>query len=154
MKKIKIQIFNIWNYVISTIYFFTFGILSKRFIGFCLIGTSGVIVQLMVSYLFINKIGLNFNESIVFSVLIAAIWNYFINNTFTFRNNRLRGYAMFKGLIKYLLIISIPSFANILISTSFYKLIFNNIFWAQISGITVAVIWNFLFSSRLVWKSF
>ena len=154
MKKIRKKVFYIWEFIISILHFISFGILSKSFISFCLIGSSGVIVQLTITYVLVKKIGFDFNFSIPFSVLVAAISNYIFNNIFTFRKNRLAGLAMVKGLIKFLLIISIPSLVNILISTYFYKLISNNILWAQISGITIAVIWNFLISSRFVWKSF
>ena len=154
MKKIKKKVFYIWESIISILHFTSFGILSKNFISFCLIGSSGVIVQLTVTYVLVKKIGFDFNYSIPFSVLVAAISNYVFNNIFTFRKNRLKGFSMVKGLIKFLLIISIPSLANILISTYFYELISNNIFWAQIFGITIAVIWNFLISSRFIWKNF
>ena len=58
-----------------------------------------------------------------------------------------------RGLLKFLLVTSLPAIANIGLATSFYNLIQANTLWAQLAGIVVVYIWNYAASSRFVWNS-
>ena len=96
---------------------------------------------------------LTFESVLPISVLAAASSNYLINNALTFRSQRLRGFSIFKGLLKFLLVASLPVIANIGLATAFYNSISRNTIWAQIAGIFVVFIWNYVASSRFVWNT-
>ena len=87
------------------------------------------------------------------AVIFAATSNYLINNALTFRSQRLLGYNLFKGLAKFLLVSSLPVMANIGLATAFYNSVYENTILAQISGICVVFIWNYVASSRFVWNT-
>ena len=68
-------------------------------------------------------ISLEFYNALPIAVLCAATSNFLINNQVTFRYNRLRGLRLLIGLLKFLVVASLPVIANIGITTAFYKYI-------------------------------
>ena len=96
---------------------------------------------------------LDFEESIYISVYFAATSNYLINNSLTFRSNRLNGFNLLRGLAKFMIVISLPLFANIGLATIFYNSINDNPVLAQIAGIIVVFVWHYAASSRFVWNT-
>ena len=75
-----------------------------------------------------------------------------INTLLTFRINRLKGINLFIGILKFLLVSSIPLLANVGLASSFYQYITPNKFLSQMAGIIVVFIWNYAASSKFVWK--
>ena len=122
-------------------------------ISFALVGASGVLVQMSISHLLRALALFPFAESVFPAALVAATSNYLINNALTFRFQRQRGLALFKGLVRFLLVASLPVLANVGIATTFYNRIVPNPFWAQLAGIFVVFIWNYAASSRFVWNT-
>ena len=96
---------------------------------------------------------INFEAALPFSVMVAATSNYLINNSLTFRAHRLDGFFLIKGLLKFLLVASLPVVANIGFATAFYNSIAKDTVLAQIAGIFVVFIWNYVASSRFVWNT-
>ena len=88
------------------------------------------------------------------SSIDSYISNYLINNALTFRAQRLKGISLIKGLLKFLLVASLPVIANIGLATAFYNSVYKNTLLAQISGICVVFIWNYVASSRFVWNTY
>ena len=97
-------------------------------------------------------LGFSFQNVLPIAVVLAATSNYLVYNWLTFRVNRLRNKALFVGLLKFLLVSSLPIIANVGLASSFYKLISPNTFFSQLAGIIVVFIWNYAASSKLVWK--
>ncbi len=149
----KLDLSIIWDFIISLIHTLTFRLLPRRAISFGLVGLSGVIVQLLSTNIMMYFFLFSFERALPAAVLIAATSNYLINNALTFRSQRLFGYYLVKGLAKFLLVSSLPVIANIGLATAFYNSIYENTLLAQISGICVVFIWNYVASSRFVWNT-
>ena len=98
-------------------------------------------------------VGIPFENALPFAVIISATSNYLVNNTFTFRTNRLRNKALIIGLFKFLIVSSLPIFANVGLATTFFNYISPNTLLSQLAGIIVVYIWNYAASSRLVWNA-
>ena len=128
-------------------------LLPKTVISFGMVGLSGIFVQLVSTEIQIYLFDIEFTRALPFSVLIAATSNYLINNVLTFRSNRLQNYKLIKGLIKFLIVVSLPVIGNIFLAVSFYKAFKLNTFWSQICGIVVIFIWNYIASTKFVWKN-
>ena len=94
-----------------------------------------------------------FIKILPFAVITAASSNFLINNLLTFRNKRLKGRALIIGLLKFLLVSSLPVFANVGLASSFYFYIFSNTLISQLAGIIIVFIWNYAASSKLVWNN-
>ena len=149
----KLDFAIVWDFGVSILHTFAFRIIPRRMISFALVGASGVLVQMSISHLLRALALFPFAESVFPAALVAATSNYLINNALTFRFQRQRGLGLIKGLVRFLLVASLPVLANVGIATTFYNRIVPNPFWAQLAGIFVVFIWNYAASSRFVWNT-
>ena len=148
----KLDIAIIWDFLISIIHNLTLRLLPRRAISFGLVGISGVFVQLFVTSFLVEIFFIDFYNALPFAVILAATSNFLINNQLTFRSDRLKNSALLIGLLKFLIVASLPVIANVGITTAFYKYISADTFIAQIAGIGIVYAWNYLASSSFVWK--
>ena len=148
--KLDLAIF--WDFLISILHSLSFRLLPRRAISFGLVGLSGVAVQLLVTQLLmLARFG--FSQALPFAVVVAASSNYLINNALTFRFQRLQGLALVRGLLKFLLVASLPVLANVGLASAFYSFVARDTLWAQLAGILVVFVWNYAASSRFVWNT-
>ena len=151
--KSKFDLSIFWDFLISFIHTFTFRLLPRRSISFALVGATGVILQLSITQILMKNFAMSFESVLPISVLMAATSNYLINNTLTFRAQRLSGVNLLKGLLRFLIVASLPVIANVGLATAFYNTVVENTIWAQMAGIFVVFIWNYVASSRFVWNT-
>jgi dolichol-phosphate mannosyltransferase len=126
------------------------GLVPLYFVGFCLVGAFGVLVQLAVSFA-CSRAGLDFAASEVAGTLVAMVANFQLNNTLTYRDRQLRGAALWRGLILFVLVCGLGAFANIGIGRALYA---DHSGWslATIAGAAVGAVWNYAVSATLVWR--
>ena len=148
--KLDLAIF--WDFLISILHSLSFRLLPRRAISFGLVGLSGVAVQLLVTQLLMLGT-LGFEQALPFAVVASATSNYLINNALTFRFQRLKGKALLRGLLKFLLVASLPVLANVGLASAFYSFVARDTLLAQLSGILVVFVWNYAASSRFVWNT-
>ena len=149
----KLDIAVIWDFNISVIHSLLRRLVPRKAISFGLVGLTGVFVQLFVLYFLMWITNYTFINVLPFAVITAASSNFLINNLLTFRNKRLKGRALMIGLLKFLLVSSLPVFANVGLASSFYFYIFSNTLISQLAGIIIVFIWNYAASSKLVWNN-
>lgn len=149
--KLDLAIF--WDFLISILHSLSFRVLPRRAISFGLVGLSGVLVQLLVCQLLMSAAGLSFERALPVAVVTSATSNYLINNALTFRFQRLKGALLLRGLLKFLLVSSLPVLANVGLASAFYDLVSRDTLWAQLAGILVVFVWNYAASSRFVWNT-
>ena len=149
----KLDVAILWDFLISLLHSLSFRILPRRAISFAIVGFTGVFVQLSTTVILTDLFKVNFLNALPFSVIIAATSNYIINNALTFRANRLKDWMLVKGLLKFLLVSSLPILANVGLASSVYNILDLNTFWSQIAGVLLVFIWNYVASSRFVWNT-
>lgn len=149
--KLDLAIF--WDFLISALHTLILRAIPRRAISFGIVGASGFFVQLATTFTLMRLAGLPFQVALPTAVVIAASSNYLINNSLTFRSNRLKNAALAKGLFKFLIVSSLPVIANVGIATTFYTHISSNIALAQFVGVIVAFTWNYVASSKFVWNT-
>jgi dolichol-phosphate mannosyltransferase len=96
-------------------------------------------------------LGLSFTPATAIAIVAAMTWNYLLNNTITYRDQRLKGAAFLRGLASFYAIGAIGAIANIGVS----QILFNEGKSWLIGGISAAVIgvvWNFTMSSFFTWR--
>ena len=150
--KSKLDVAIVWDFLVSLVHTSLQRTIPRKAISFGFVGATGIIIQLFVVYFSIWFIGIEFQRALPFAVVIAASTNYLINNSLTFRSNRLRNKALIIGLIKFLIVSSLPIFANVGLATTFFNYISPNTLLSQLAGIIVVFIWNYAASSKLVWN--
>ncbi|MFM7315001.1 MAG: GtrA family protein, partial [Cyanobium sp.] len=159
----KLNLAVIWDLGVSILHTLLWRSVPRRAISFALVGASGVVVQLAVTSLLMVALGWvgghplsereRFEIALPFAGLTAATSNYLINNALTFRFQRQSGRALVRGLLRFLIVASLPVLANVGVASAFYRLVDRDTFWAQLAGIVVVFVWNYAASSRFVWNS-
>lgn len=142
----------IWKLLISVIYKLLGKTISKRVISYVFVGFSGVGVQTSITYILLSLTNYSFRTILPISVFIATCSNFTINNVLTFSSKKLVGVRFLFGLIKFLLISSLPMMINIFVARFLYIQLLKSSFLAQLCGIFVSFIWNYLLSSKLIWE--
>ncbi len=127
------------------------GKISIRFILFCMVGMSGIFVQLLITGLAMLLIN-QFPTSQTLGIIAAMTSNYFLNNIITFQERKLKSLDLVRGLFSFYLICTLGAFANIAIATYIFSFSTNWLISSFIGAIFGAV-WNFTLTSTFTWKS-
>src|SRR5579859_544474 len=128
------------------------GLLPLRFISFGLVGALGVLVNLAVLGAALHISGVGFETAQAFGTVVAMVFNFLLNNEITYRDQRLRGPRLWRGLLIFMLVCGVGAIANIGIATTLYDTHTN---WtiAGAVGAVIGVVWNYAVSATLVWRS-
>ncbi|MFC2006506.1 glycosyltransferase [Chloroflexota bacterium] len=124
-----------------------------RFTRFCLVGLSGVLVNIGLLWLLTDIIGLFYLVSAAISIESSIISNFFLNNLFTFHDrNSPAVRSSLSRLLKYNLVTMAGLGVNISILWLFTEVFGIYYLISELVGIVIATLWNYLFSSWWVWK--
>ena len=127
------------------------GRVSIRFILFCMVGLSGIFVQLLITGLAMLLIN-QFPTSQTLGIISAMTSNYFLNNIITFQERKLESLDLIRGLFSFYLICSLGAFTNIAIATYIFSFSSNWLISSFI-GACFGAVWNFTLTSIFTWKS-
>lgn len=132
--------------------FATKGLVPDKFLGFILVGLTGLAVHFLTLYILLFQAHASFNVAQTIATLIAMISNFSVNNIFTFRRNRLNGLAWFKGLLYFVLVCSVGAFANV--GAASFMNNHGQVWWLSASlGVIVGTVFNFSMTRFLVWRN-
>lgn len=128
------------------------GLLPLRFISFALVGALGVLVHLMILTAALKSIGMSFEAAQACATVVAMTFNFQLNNEITYRDQRLRGPRLWRGLLLFMLVCGFGAIANIGIAKALYDTHTN---WtiAGAIGAVIGVVWNYAVSATLVWRA-
>ncbi len=136
-------------------------IISTRFLKFCAVGGSGVVVNLAVLWLLSDLLLWNANLSSALAILVSINTNFLMNELWTFRDKAKPGeggsrwvrfhlVSLLGALIQWGLFVGMNFFWVWLLSSpelGLYKYI------SQLVGIGVATLLNFLLNFFWTWKA-
>ncbi len=164
----KLDTLTVWEYLVLLADKLFGRILPVRLILFSLVGASGVAVHLAVFWA-----ALLFGAAAVFAAgepgqfataqalatLTAATSNFFLNNLLTYRDKRLRGPGLVRGLVSFLLICGVGavvsiSFAGQVLAWFPATLRANTsvLTFASLAGVAVGTILNFSATAIFTWR--
>jgi dolichol-phosphate mannosyltransferase len=128
------------------------GLLPLRFLAFAAVGALGVLVHLAVLTLARHTGALNFGSAQAIATVIAMIFNFQLNNLITYRDQRLSGARLWRGLLLFMLVCGVGAIANIGIAKTLYA---DQTSWTIAGGIgaIIGVVWNYAVSATLVWRA-
>ncbi|RIV88688.1 glycosyltransferase family 2 protein [Aurantiacibacter xanthus] len=128
----------------------TKGLIPPRFVLFAIVGFLGLAVHLSV----LNLMG-TFQPTFIIAqtvaTFVAMVFNFVLNNQFTFRDKRLTGMRMIVGLVVFILVCSVGAIANLSVA-NFAQQEFGNWNVAGVLGALMGSVFNFGVSSTLVWN--
>lgn len=123
----------------------------KTLISFLLVGSLGVLVHMTVLKCALFFLTSDFRLANGSAMLVAATFNYLLNNQSTFSERSLGGKHVLLGYALYLGITSIGLLASLSISTWIFNQ--NSMpMVAALCGIIVGALWNYLMTYNFVWK--
>lgn len=124
---------------------------SLRFLLFAMVGTTGLIVHLAALYAALEIFKLPFAEAQAIGALVAMTSNFLLNNFLTYRDQRLKGVALIRGLVLFYIVCGVGLMANVGVAFSVYDQ--EPIWWlAGASGALMGVVWNYAMSGLFVWR--
>jgi dolichol-phosphate mannosyltransferase len=122
-----------------------------RLMMFLGVGTLGLAVNLALLALLVTVCALPFWAAQTIAVSGAMTFNFLLNNIFTYRDRRLKGLALLRGLFAFYLACSLGGAANVEVGSRLLDA--GGEWWmAGIVGAVVGSLWNYVASSVLTWK--
>ena len=126
-------------------------IVSLRFILFAMVGGIGLVVHLTTLFIALELFKEPFAEAQAAGAIVAMTSNFILNNFLTYRDQRLRGFALLSGLIMFYVVCSVGLLANVGVAFSVYDQ--EPIWWlAGMAGALMGVVWNYAMSGLFVWR--
>jgi dolichol-phosphate mannosyltransferase len=124
---------------------------SLRFLLFAMVGSIGLVVHFGALFIALEILDLPFPEAQACGALSAMTSNFILNNFLTYRDQRLKGFAILRGLLLFYLVCSVGLFANVGVAFSVYDQ--EPIWWlAGAAGALMGVVWNYAMSGLFVWR--
>ncbi len=127
-------------------------IVPVRFILFLLVGGAGVVVHLFMLTVLNQGFKVSFLVAQAAAAMTAMTFNFFANNTLTYRDKRLKGVRnVLIGLLSFYAVCSVGAVSNVGIASFLFG---QNYAWylAGLGGILVGAVWNYAASSILTWR--
>jgi len=148
----KLDSFVAWEYIMMLLDKTVGRYVPVRFVPFALIGGLGVFVHLAVLWVMFKMAGQSFEVGLSVAAIAAMTMNFFLNNLFTYRDRRLRGWSLITGWISFSIACSVGLISNVGIATYLFRQ--SSIDWAvsALAGIAVGAVWNFAITSVYTWN--
>jgi dolichol-phosphate mannosyltransferase len=116
-----------------------------------MVGSLGLFVHLAALFVALEAFGWSFPHAQAFGAVVAMTSNFILNNFLTYRDQRLKGFAILRGLLLFYLVCSVGLFANVGVAFSVYDQ--QPIWWlAGAAGALMGVVWNYAMSGLFVWR--
>jgi dolichol-phosphate mannosyltransferase len=140
-----------WEYMMLIVDKLIGHIVPIRFALFALVGGIGLFIHMAVLWFALTVVGAEFDPAQASAAVAAMTSNFFINNLFTYRDRRLRGLALLRGLFTFYAICALGTIANVGIAGYIFSR--NEVWWlAGLAGVAVGSVWNYAVSSVFTWK--
>ena len=127
-------------------------VIPVRFAFFVLAGIPGLAIHLTALAAMMRLGGWPFFTSNVLATWLAMTLNFFVNNWFTYRDQRLSGLRLLRGLLLFYAACSLGALASFSLAEFLYE---KSVPWylAGLLGMMIASVWNFGASRILAWRS-
>ena len=122
-----------------------------RFVVFVGVGSLGLLIHLSILGIFHLFDAAAFSLGQVMATLSAMMFNFFLNNLVTFRDRRLKGIALLRGMVIFYAACSM----GVLINLSFaHRLFAAGLPWylAGLSGVAISSFWNYGVNTIVTWR--
>jgi dolichol-phosphate mannosyltransferase len=126
-------------------------VLPTRLVAFVLVGGFGVIVHFAALTLALKAIRVDFVTAQATATLVAMTSNFALNNLFTYRDARLRGWRWIRGWLTFTGACAFGAVANVGVA----GLMFSDDFSWQLSalaGVLVGTAWNYGVTKAYTWR--
>lgn len=124
--------------------------ISLRFLKYTIVGTSGLIVSNLCLFFLLHFTNITSPMAVSLSIEASIISNYLLNNHWTFREVKLKGFVNFsRGLLTFHAICFAGAFIN---QTIALKQLGMTIYGSNALGYIIAAIWNYMINVNITWR--
>lgn len=120
-----------------------------QLVKFCLVGSSGLIIDSLALFSFVELVQIDPRQAVCGSFLIAVVWNFFLDRSWTFRYPRRKTFQQFT---KFLLVCLAGLSTRILMLHLMLEHSEIHYLIANVLGVFIATAINFLGSRYLVFR--
>lgn len=122
-----------------------------RFVMFALVGGFGLVVHLAALSLIFRFSSWPFSVAQAAATVLAMTSNFAFNNLLTYRDRRLHGWKLLRGLVLFYLVCGAGAFANVGIAQVVFE---RSDAWlvAGIAGAAIGAVWNYAMASTYTWS--
>ena len=144
----------------------TGGVMKARFVLFAGVGVTGVIVYTLILIAghkldpmrgswqaFEFKVRYKDLIDYGLAIWLSMTWNFFANNLITFRDKRLKGWAMIRGLFGFYFACSIGAIFSLGLSVLMKEHLHVHWLVAGVSAALMSGVWNYWASTLLSWRN-
>jgi len=126
-------------------------LIPPRFFIFSMVGTLGMLLSICVLYLLFSVLAMHFAMAQAITTFVAMTANFFLNNSLTYRDRRLRGRRVVMGLLTFYAACFVGAVVSVRIA-QFLK--DNGVPWylAGACGLAVGAVWNYGVTSITTWR--
>ncbi|MDD5026820.1 MAG: GtrA family protein, partial [Candidatus Peribacteraceae bacterium] len=128
------------------------------FLKYCVVGFLGVFVNVGAYWVYAELLRVDgiisfagFSVAVIVSIETAIIFNFLLNNVWTFAHKQLRGASALVGFAKYNIACALGALVNYAVSA---LLVWRA--WPELLAVTIgsftAVLWNYVMSRMVTWK--
>ena len=140
-----------WEYLMLLLQKLAGPLVPVRFLLFSLIGGLGVGVHLVTLWLALYVAQAEFAVAQTIATVVAMTSNFLLNNLFTYRDRRLKGWRLLSGLGSFYAVCGLGAVANVGIAASIAG---QHSWWlAGLAGAAVSAVWNYAMSSIFTWSA-
>ena len=140
-----------WEYLMLLLQKLIGPAVPVRFLLFALIGGLGIGVHLTTLWLGLHVAQAPFAVAQAVATMVAMTGNFLLNNLFTYRDRRLKGWRIMSGLASFYAVCGVGAVANVGIAASIAGA---HSWWlAGLAGAAVSVVWNYAMSSIFTWSA-
>ncbi|MBD2208386.1 glycosyltransferase [Nostoc linckia FACHB-104] len=131
---------------------------NKRFLQFCLVGLTGVFVDMLLLYILHDPsfLGLGLTRSKIFAAEVAIINNFVWNDAWTFNDLSRQQKGWLKRLerfLKFNFVCLMGLILNVLVLNLLFNLLGVHYLVANVMAIAIVTFWNFWINLKLSWRS-
>jgi len=126
-------------------------VVPARLIIFAMVGAAGVLIAFATLAVGLHVFGLGFFTAQVVATWVAMTANFFLNNSTTYRDRRLRGRAIWYGLFTFYAACSVGAVINVAVANG---LISWGAAWylAGAAGLAIGAVWNYGATFFITWR--
>ena len=140
----------VWKYL-NLLWTLRFGNGLMRFIGFALVGLSGVLVNSLALYVFTEQISVYYLYSAVFATIASSLWNFTFTETLVYKaDRRSKGFVYRLGLFMLMNILALALRTPIIYL--FTEIIGVFYIYSNLVSLAVLSLLRFMFAENFIWK--
>jgi len=122
------------------------------FLLFGLVGALGVLIHMALLGVAFTMLGVPFAYAKGFATIVAMTSNFLINNVVTYRDVRLTGSGLVRGLLSFYAICSVGLVADVGIASMLFEQQGTSWWLSGLAGILVGSVWNYAMASVFTWR--